>query len=72
MILIDWIFLFSVCSAFAEAGVAILPSWVYYIGILFMLLGIAIRQWAIAVLDRFFYGTTGVQKEQKVEMSFSS
>ena len=31
-----------------------------------MILGIVIRQWSIAVLGRFFSGTVGTQKGQKV------
>jgi protein-S-isoprenylcysteine O-methyltransferase Ste14 len=31
-----------------------------------MLVGTAFRQWAIAVLGRYFSGVIGVQKEQKV------
>jgi len=66
LIMIDWIVLFTVCASFAQKGVAMLPVWVYYFGIIAMILGIAIRQWAIAVLGRFFSGTIGVQKEQRV------
>ena len=31
-----------------------------------MLAGIAVRQWSIAVLGRFFFGVIGVQEVQKV------
>jgi len=35
-------------------GVGRLPDWVFYLGIFLMLLGVVVRQWAIAVLGRFF------------------
>jgi protein-S-isoprenylcysteine O-methyltransferase Ste14 len=43
-----------------------LPDCVYYIGIVLMLAGIGFKQWAIAVLGRYFSGVIGVQKDQKV------
>jgi protein-S-isoprenylcysteine O-methyltransferase Ste14 len=39
---------------FGYGGVGKLPDWVFYPGILLMLLGVVVRQWAIAVLGRFF------------------
>lgn len=51
---------------FAGAGIAMLPSWFFYPGIILMILGIIFRQWSIAVLGRFFSGTVGTQKGQKV------
>jgi protein-S-isoprenylcysteine O-methyltransferase Ste14 len=39
---------------FGYARLGQLPDWLFYPGIILMLLGIAIRQWAIAVLGRFF------------------
>ena len=52
--------------SFALSGTAMWPSWVYYPGILLMVLGIALRQWSMAVLGSFFSGTVGVQEGQKV------
>jgi protein-S-isoprenylcysteine O-methyltransferase Ste14 len=66
IVLISWIAIFSVPIVFAKMGIALLPDWVYYIGIAVMLAGIAFRQYAIAVLGRYFSGVIGVQKEQKV------
>jgi protein-S-isoprenylcysteine O-methyltransferase Ste14 len=63
---IAWIAVFTASTNFAKNDIAMLPSWVYYVGIAFMLAGIAFRQWAIAVLGRYFSGVIGVQKEQKV------
>jgi len=56
----------AVAWFFATAGIAMLPSWVYYPGVAVMILGIALRQWSIAVLGRFFSGAVGVQAGQKV------
>jgi protein-S-isoprenylcysteine O-methyltransferase Ste14 len=66
LVLFSWIVALIVAQLFAKSDVAILPSWVYYLGIALMLAGIAIRQWAIAVLGRFFSGVIGVQEGQKV------
>ena len=43
-----------------------LPSWVFYPGIVLMILGIILRQWSMAVLGRFFSGTVGTQEGQFV------
>jgi len=52
--------------SFALSGTAMWPSWVYYPGILLMVLGIVLRQWSMAALGSFFSGTVGVQEGQKV------
>jgi protein-S-isoprenylcysteine O-methyltransferase Ste14 len=57
---------FIIALSFAGDGIAKLPSAVCYLGIILMVLGIAIRQWAIAVLGRFFSRTLRVQKGQTV------
>jgi protein-S-isoprenylcysteine O-methyltransferase Ste14 len=51
---------------FASANIAMLPSWVFYVGIVLMILGIILRQWSMAVLGRFFSGTVGTQEGQFV------
>jgi protein-S-isoprenylcysteine O-methyltransferase Ste14 len=60
----------SVGFAFAENGVASLPmsisSIFFSAGILLMLLGIFVRQWAIATLGRFFSLTVRVSQDHKV------
>lgn len=61
-----WMAALAFSALFAKTGIASLPDWVYYVGIAVMLTGIAFRQWAIAVLGRYFSGVIGVQKEQKV------
>jgi protein-S-isoprenylcysteine O-methyltransferase Ste14 len=57
---------FIIAFSFAGDGIAKLPSAAYYLGIIIMVLGIVIRQWAIAVLGRFFSRTLRVQKGQTV------
>ena len=57
---------FIIAFSFAGDGIAKLPSSVFYLGVILMVLGIAIRQWAIAVLGRFFSRTLRVQQGQTV------
>ena len=52
--------------SFGYAGVAVLPDWVFYPGIFLMLLGVLVRQWAIAVLGRFFSLTVRVATDHQV------
>jgi len=54
---------------FAGLGITILPGWVLYAGSILMLAGIAVRQYAIAVLGGFFSQSVGIQKGQKVVKS---
>ncbi|MGZ4849584.1 MAG: methyltransferase family protein [Halobacteriota archaeon] len=54
----------GIAFSFAGAEIAKLPSWACYPGIILMATGIAVRQWSIAVLGRFFSGVVGVQKDQ--------
>jgi protein-S-isoprenylcysteine O-methyltransferase Ste14 len=57
---------FVIALSFAGSDVAKLPSPAYYLGIIIMVLGIVIRQWAIAVLGRFFSRTVRVREDQTV------
>jgi protein-S-isoprenylcysteine O-methyltransferase Ste14 len=66
LVLFSWVVLFSVAVGFAGERVLMLPEWVSCAGSALMLVGVAIRQWSIAVLGRFFSGVIGVQSEQKV------
>ena len=52
--------------SFGYAGVVVLPDRVFYPGILLMLLGVLVRQWAIAVLGRFFSLTVRVATDHRV------
>lgn len=66
LVLFSWLVALVVAQLFAKSDIAILPSWAYYLGIALMLAGIVVRQWAIAVLGRFFSGVIGVQEGQRV------
>ncbi|MGB8311597.1 MAG: isoprenylcysteine carboxylmethyltransferase family protein [Halobacteriota archaeon] len=57
---------FIVAYFLALSGITLMPSWVFYPGIVLMFLGIMVRQWSMAVLGRFFSPTIGVQEGQKV------
>ena len=48
------------------AGVGPLPDWAFYPGIFLILLGVLVRQWAIAVLGRFFSLTVRVAEDHRV------
>jgi protein-S-isoprenylcysteine O-methyltransferase len=65
IILTVWISL-GIALAFGYGGVGQLPDWVFYPGIILMLLGITIRQWAIAVLGRFFSLNVRVVEDHRV------
>ena len=65
IILTVWISL-GIALSFGYGGVLRLPDWVFYPGIVLMLLGIGIRQWAIAVLGRFFSLNVRVVEDHKV------
>src|SRR3989454_10535386 len=52
--------------SFGYAGIGMLPDWAFYLGIFLMFLGILIRQWAIAILGRFFSLTVRVAEDHRV------
>jgi len=56
----------TISFLFASSGIAVLPSWAFYLGIGLMIAGILLRQWSIAVLGRYFSRTVGVQEGQAV------
>lgn len=66
---LNWeaVILASVLLAVFE--VSVLPSWAYIFGVALILLGVAVRQWAIAVLGRYFSNVIGIQKGQSVVRS---
>jgi len=51
---------------FAVAGIAILPDWVFYVGIAVMVLGIFVREWAVTTLRGYFSFTVRVLRDHKV------
>jgi len=52
--------------SFGYTGIGELPDWTFYLGIFLMFLGILVRQWAIAVLGRFFSLTVRVAEDHRV------
>ena len=60
-----WISL-TVALYFGYGGIGALTKWVFYHGIFLMLLGVVIRQWAIAVLGRFFSFHVRVVEDHRV------
>jgi len=65
ILLTVWISL-GIALSFGYGGVLQLPDWFFYVGIVLMLLGIAVRQWAIAVLGRFFSLNVRVVEDHRV------
>lgn len=59
---------FSIYIAFTLGyqDVWMLPDWAFEVGIFLMILGVAVRQWAIAVLGRFFSLTVKVAEDHTV------
>lgn len=51
---------------FAGAHIAILPGWVFSLGIVLIIFGIILRQWSMAILGRFFSAVVGTQEGQQV------
>ncbi len=56
----------GVAFAFSSADITPLPDWVFYLGIAMVLMRIAVRQWAIAVLGRFFSLAVRVQADHRI------
>ena len=52
--------------SFGYSGIGVLPDWAFYLGIFLMFLGVLVRQWAIAVLGRFFSLTVRVAADHRV------
>jgi len=56
----------SIAFYFGYGGIGMLPDWAFYLGILLMFLGVLVRQWAIAILGRFFSLTVQIVEDHKV------
>ena len=56
----------TVALAFGYGGIGALPDWVYYLGIFLIFLGVLVRQWAIAVLGRFFSTSVRIVEDHHV------
>lgn len=61
-----WIAVILASTLIPQFDISILPDWAYFLGITMMLAGVALRQWAVAVLGRYFSNVIGVQAGQKV------
>ena len=51
---------------FAGASMAMLPGWVFSLGIFLIILGIIIRQWSMIILGKYFSAVIGTHEGQKV------
>jgi protein-S-isoprenylcysteine O-methyltransferase Ste14 len=47
-------------------NIAMLPDWLFYPGIILIVIGVIVRQWAMFILGRFFILAISAQKDQKV------
>ncbi len=56
----------TIAFYFAQSRVWILPDWVLYLGIVMMLLGIFVREWAVVTLRRYFSYSVRVREDHKV------
>ncbi len=59
----------AVAFAFGATGTAPLPQPVFYVGIAAMVLGIAVRQWAIATLGAFFSAHVRALEQHRIVRS---
>jgi protein-S-isoprenylcysteine O-methyltransferase Ste14 len=56
----------TVSFVFAGAEVGILPDPVFYLGVLLMVVGIAIREWAVVTLRQYFSFRVRIREDHKV------
>lgn len=56
----------TIAFSFANSGIGILPDWIFYLGIVMMLLGIFVREWAVVTLRRYFSYSVRVREDHKV------
>jgi len=66
LIVVAWILVFGISASLGASRVLLLPAWFTYVGDAIILAGVALRQWAMAVLGRYFSGAIGVQQDQRV------
>jgi protein-S-isoprenylcysteine O-methyltransferase Ste14 len=67
--LIIWLSIFvsiAIASLLGTNGVTPLPEAFFYLGIVLMLAGIALRQWSIWVLGRFFSTTVRILSDHRI------
>ncbi len=56
----------SIGFGFAYNGIALLPEYFFYPGIMLMIFGIIVRQWSILTLGRFFSLSVRITKDHAV------
>jgi protein-S-isoprenylcysteine O-methyltransferase Ste14 len=56
----------TIAFFFGYSGIGQLPDWAFYPGIVLIMVGVIVRQWAIAVLGRFFSLMVRVAEDHKV------
>ncbi len=66
LVALSWMVVFVAVLVVAAMGYGLMPTWFYYIGVIAMAVGIALRMWAVTVLGRYFSRTLDVEVEQKV------
>jgi protein-S-isoprenylcysteine O-methyltransferase Ste14 len=67
--IVVWLSIFvSIIIAFffGTNGITLLPDWFFYLGIALMVTGIALRQWSIRVLGRFFSTRVQIMSDHRV------
>jgi len=67
--MLGWNAFFVVSIALAAQGITLLPTWTFFLGIAMIVFGVCVRQWAVAVLGRYFSHVIGIQENQKVVQS---
>src|SRR5207245_10781324 len=66
LVMVTVFFSISIAFALGYAGIGMLPDCIFYLGILLMFLGVLVRQYAIAILGRFFSLTVQIAEDHKV------
>jgi protein-S-isoprenylcysteine O-methyltransferase Ste14 len=55
-----------IANAFADSGIALLPRPWFYVGLILMVVGIAVRLWAVSTLRGFFSYTVQIKEGHRV------
>ncbi|MFW9928285.1 MAG: methyltransferase family protein [Candidatus Thorarchaeota archaeon] len=56
----------AIAYALGEAEITMLPEWFYYLGIIIMIIGFMVREWALIVLGKYFSTAASVAEGQKL------
>jgi protein-S-isoprenylcysteine O-methyltransferase Ste14 len=63
---ITLVFAISVDFALSLRGIALISPIAYYVGVILIVAGLVLRQWAIAILGRYFTLTVKIQSEHTI------